>query len=57
MADIMFMCPADRNECTDGSHQCEDRCENSDGGYSCHCDTEGYHLDTTDNLSCVRKYG
>ncbi len=34
----------DRDECQDGTHDCEQVCVNEAGSYSCSCN-EGYSLD------------
>ena len=39
----------DINECND-SALCEERCNNTDGGYNCEC-SEGYTLNS-DNRTC-----
>ena len=27
----------DIDECLEGTHECSDECENTEGGYQCHC--------------------
>ena len=41
----------DIDECEDNNGDCEQTCDNSDGGYSCRCNT-GYTLDPSDSQTC-----
>ena len=44
---------ADINECTDGTHRCEQICRNSPGSYNCSCNA-GYIL-ANDRHGCTSK--
>ena len=43
----------DMNECTNGNHSCEHNCQNTDGSYTCSCNT-GYNI-SSNGLSCNGK--
>lgn len=40
----------DKDECTDGTAQCEDICQNTPGSYICRCNP-GYEI-ASDGYSC-----
>ena len=42
---------SDIDECSEGSHRCEQNCHNAVGSYACSCDT-GYRLNE-DGLTCT----
>ena len=49
----MFTCvffSSDIDECTDGTHNCVQICTNTEGGFTCGCNS-GYLLDT-DGITC-----
>ena len=43
--------PLDIDECSEGSHKCDQNCHNSVGSYACSCD-DGYHLDRLNRTTC-----
>ena len=43
--------PADTDECSNGTSQCQQLCTNTQGGYTCDC-TTGFVLDG-DGYQCI----
>ena len=52
MADIMCVCFHCADECTHGTHICDEVCINTDGSYTCGCHNSGYSLQS-DGHSCA----
>ena len=48
-----FYIVLDVNECTNGDNSCDHNCQNTDGSYTCFCDS-GYSL-TSNDKSCSGK--
>ena len=45
---------SDTNECSDGTHNCSQICNNTNGSFTCGCNN-GYQLDY-DNVTCNGMY-
>ena len=46
-----FFSVLDINECTTGTHRCQEVCHDTQGSYYCTCSTVGYRLHS-DGTSC-----
>ena len=51
---LIYYLSLDVNECTNGDSSCEHSCHNTDGSYTCSCDS-GYSL-TSNKKSCSGKH-
>ena len=52
---MMYIClSSDTNECSEGTHNCSQICNNTHGSFTCACN-DGYHLDI-DNVTCNGMY-
>lgn len=49
----LFVCFIDKDECA-GSNNCQQKCIDGLGTYTCGCNT-GYRLNDTNLISCLRK--
>ena len=51
---ILLIFSIDVDECSEGSHNCDQFCNNTDGSFTCSCEP-GFKL-STDHKSCISMY-
>ncbi len=49
---ILYIIGTDLDECVTGTHDCDQECSNTNGGFQCGC----YHGYQLDGSSCISKF-